>query len=88
MTITQTVEIPASRRLTIDIPPEIPAGMARVIIFPVREDAQPLAAGQSGTAASGSLQEQKKFPVFGCLKGQIQMSDDFDEPLEDFKDYM
>jgi len=27
-------------------------------------------------------------PVFGCLKGQIQMSDDFDEPLDDFKDYM
>jgi len=25
---------------------------------------------------------------FGCLKGQIKMSDDFDEPLEDFKDYM
>ena len=27
-------------------------------------------------------------PVFGCLEGQIQMSDDFDEPLEDFKEYM
>jgi hypothetical protein len=25
---------------------------------------------------------------FGGLKGQIWMSDDFDEPLEDFKDYM
>jgi len=25
---------------------------------------------------------------FGCLKGRIWMSDDFDEPLEDFKDYM
>ena len=88
MTITQTVKIPADRRLTIDIPSEIPAGMARVIIFPVREDAQPLTAGQPETTTSDSLPEQKKFPVFGCLKGQIQMSDDFDEPLEDFKDYM
>lgn len=26
--------------------------------------------------------------AFGCLKGQIKMSDDFDEPLEDFKEYM
>ncbi len=25
---------------------------------------------------------------FGCMKGMIKMADDFDEPLEDFKDYM
>jgi hypothetical protein len=25
---------------------------------------------------------------FGALKGMFIMSDDFDEPLEDFKDYM
>ena len=24
---------------------------------------------------------------FGCLRGMISMSPDFDEPLEDFKDY-
>lgn len=24
---------------------------------------------------------------FGVLKGKIQISDDFDEPLEDFKEY-
>jgi hypothetical protein len=34
-----------------------------------------------------AVQPEKK-PVFGCLKGQIWMSDDFDEPLDDFKDYM
>ncbi len=27
-------------------------------------------------------------PVFGSGKGMIEMSPDFDEPLEDFKDYM
>jgi hypothetical protein len=38
MTITQTVEIPASHRLTIDIPREIPAGRTQVVIqFPVVE---------------------------------------------------
>lgn len=26
--------------------------------------------------------------IFGSLKGQIKMSDDFDAPLEEFKDYM
>ena len=30
MIITQTVEIPTNRRLTIDIPPEVPAGKAQV----------------------------------------------------------
>jgi hypothetical protein len=39
MTITQTVEIPASRQITLDIPREVPEGRARVIIqFPVREE--------------------------------------------------
>ena len=30
----------------------------------------------------------KKSPKFGCAKGQIYMSSDFDEPLDDFKEYM
>ncbi|MDR1321760.1 MAG: type II toxin-antitoxin system RelB/DinJ family antitoxin [Gracilibacteraceae bacterium] len=25
---------------------------------------------------------------FGCMAGKISISDDFDEPLEDFKEYM
>ncbi len=29
-----------------------------------------------------------KRPVFGCGSVKITMSKDFDEPLEDFKDYM
>ena len=70
MTITQTVNIPAgSRRLTIDVPREIPAGEVILTFTP-------------------KTAEQKKVPVFGCLKGQIWMAEDFDEPLEDFKDYM
>ena len=41
MTITQTVEIPADRRLVIEVPPQVPAGKINVIIqFPVREDEQ------------------------------------------------
>ena len=27
-------------------------------------------------------------PKFGSAKGKIKMSEDFDAPLEDFKDYM
>ena len=40
MTITQTVDIPASHRLTIDVPREIPTGRTQVVIqFPVRDEA-------------------------------------------------
>ena len=31
---------------------------------------------------------QKSRPQFGSAKGLITMSDDFDEPLEDFEEYM
>jgi hypothetical protein len=27
------------------------------------------------------------FQGFGCLRGKIRLAPDFDEPLEDFKDY-
>ncbi len=30
----------------------------------------------------------KKIPKFGCAKGTFKMADDFDEPLDDFADYM
>jgi len=26
--------------------------------------------------------------AMGCMRGQFEMSDDFDEPLDDFKEYM
>jgi prevent-host-death family protein len=31
---------------------------------------------------------EKRSPLFGSAKDLISISDDFDEPLEDFKDYM
>jgi len=40
MTIEQTVTIPADRRLYFDVPSEVPAGQARIIIqFPVSDEA-------------------------------------------------
>ena len=69
MTITQTVEIPASHRLTIDVPREIPVGPTVLAFTPAKT-------------------EQIKERGFGCAKGQFHMADDFDAPLEDFRDYM
>ena len=33
-------------------------------------------------------EQEKRVPVFGCAKGKYRMAEDFDAPLEDFKDYM
>ena len=35
-----------------------------------------------------SIKSKKNTPKFGCAKGQFIMSADFDEPLDDFKEYM
>ena len=71
MTITQTVEVPESRRLVIDVPPEVPVGLAILKFTP-----------------KAAAQEQKKEREFGCVKGDYWMAEDFNAPLDDFKDYM
>ena len=41
MTITQIVEVPANRRVTIEIPSDIPVGSTRLVIqFPFQGDTQ------------------------------------------------
>jgi addiction module RelB/DinJ family antitoxin len=41
-----------------------------------------------------ALVSQEKVPkmsreeMFGCMRGQFEMADDFDAPLEDFREYM
>lgn len=32
--------------------------------------------------------QRSRADMFGCLRGQYKMSDDFDAPLDDFKEYM
>lgn len=36
----------------------------------------------------GDKEPQRKTPVPGLLKGKIWIADDFDAPLDDFKEYM
>ncbi|MBW4683231.1 MAG: DUF2281 domain-containing protein [Microcoleus vaginatus WJT46-NPBG5] len=37
---------------------------------------------------NGTPDKQRRPPLFGTAKGLIWISDDFDEPLEDFKECM
>jgi len=34
------------------------------------------------------LPNKRPYPRFGSAAGLVEMSDDFDEPLDDFKEYM
>ena len=50
----------------------------------------PMPEGELPGGRLGKTTEIQDLPEggFGCLKGKIWMSEDFDEPLDDFKDYM
>ena len=51
------------------------------IIHKIRDNNPPLVEEQRNNEYPDAFKR-------GCLKGKITISDDFDEPLEDFKDYM
>jgi hypothetical protein len=40
------------------------------------------------TAMLEAADNPARRPQFGCLAGKIEMAPDFDQPLEDFQDYM
>ena len=46
MTITQTVDIPVNRRLTIDVPPQIPVGKTILAFTPVTLEANAASSGK------------------------------------------
>ncbi len=59
-------------RLELDIPADFPEGEAEMIV-----DLKPLQPkAKRGVAA-----------LAGIFRGQVRISDDFDEPLDDFADY-
>ena len=42
----------------------------------------------NSTVSLENAHKMSRADVFGCMRGQFQMADDFDAPLEDFKEYM
>jgi hypothetical protein len=71
-TIKAVLEADADGTLHLPLPPELRRGK-----IDVTATLEPV-----GETASALL------PRFGCLAGKIQLAPDFDEPLEDFKEYM
>lgn len=72
-TITAILEPDADGTLHLPVPPAW-----RNTLIRVKAELEPVA----GTPA-----RPEPLKGFGCLRGKIRMAPDFDEPLEDFKDY-
>lgn len=67
------VIVPTDRRIVIELPPEVPVGEAEIILSIYPQHNTVNRVGE----------------LYGTGKGEkVWMSDDFDEPLEDFKEYM
>jgi hypothetical protein len=75
-TLTAVFEPSDDGTLHLPLPADVRSGKFKVVaIFtPINPDET----GNAESVVSG----------FGCLKGKIHMADDFDAPIEDFKDYM
>jgi hypothetical protein len=71
----RTILTPDSEQITFPIPKKYIGSELEIIVFPVRD-------------ASSVTVYPPKVPIFGCAKGKFKISDDFDEPLEDFREYM
>ncbi|HWE01207.1 MAG TPA: DUF2281 domain-containing protein [Tepidisphaeraceae bacterium] len=79
-TIKATMEPDPDGTLHLPLPPELRHGPINVTA--TLEPAEP------SSPAKDSPEPRANLKGFGCLRGKIWMADDFDEPLDDFKDYM
>ena len=76
-TITQRVTIGEDHhiRIELDVPPDFPVGEAEAIV--------------NLKSLSGEVKSRNRIHnICGKGKGKFWMADDFDEPLEDFANYM
>lgn len=74
-TVVKQVVIPNNRHIHIELPPDVPVGEATVTLTIEPKN-------------SDEMQTNRLGGLFGQGKGEIWMAEDFDAPLEDFKEYM
>jgi hypothetical protein len=75
----RTIFVPQNKQMTLPIPDSYIGLKLEMLIFPLEENT---------VYADEVRNTGERKPVFGCAKGQFVMSDDFDAPLDDFKEYM
>lgn len=76
-TVTAILEPQADGTLHVPLPYELRQGKIRVV-----------ATLESLPEEPEAVDVYARFRGFGALKGKIWISPDFDEPMEDFKEYM
>jgi len=72
-TIKATLHPDPDGTLHLPLPPELRHGLVQVTAF---------------VEPAASTHGDERLKGFGCLRGKISLSPDFDEPLEDFREYM
>jgi ribosomal protein S5 len=89
MSVTQTVEIPASHKLTIDVPREVPAGPAVIVLKPAAEPT-----GMTGKTVQEAMEAIERCSGLAVRLGINLSSDEFlemrrqDKELEDRLDHL
>ncbi|MDR3161415.1 MAG: hypothetical protein LBU28_07365 [Spirochaetaceae bacterium] len=68
MAVQQTIEIPASRRITIEVPPNVPVGKTILTFTPVQE---PLTGGNGLKLSWERIKELSKAPEIQALVGAL-----------------
>lgn len=74
-TIVKEIVVPDDRNVNIQLPADVPVGKAVVTVTVEPKTESP-------------KRPNRLSEVCGLEKGKVWMADDFDAPLEDFKDYM
>jgi len=77
--VLKTVYVPKDKNITLSLPESFVGTKVEILVFPLKE------AVSFQPDVSSSAQNDRGY---GCMEGKIRMSDDFDAPLEDFKEYM
>jgi hypothetical protein len=81
MTIEQTVEIPVSRRLTIDVPHEVPVGKVILSFTPVRDQTPPDRKADEGApentdvGASPHPNSDALFALLAPIRGTVDVDE-------------
>lgn len=73
------IQVGGDRTVTLQLPDEIPEGEYEMMLVWSRVSDS----AHASTASEGDETQAQKPRRFGQFRGQIQMRDDFDEPLPD-----
>ena len=89
MSLTQMIEVPANRRITLEVPREVPVGPV-ILTFTPKEPVQEPKKDRVRGCVKGDywMAEDFNAPLkereFGCVKGDYWMAEDFNDPIDDY----